>query len=51
MEAIWALGLFVIVALVLLLGDPVAITLGGVSLWFALAGWFAGWFEWLIAMC
>lgn len=45
MEAIWALGLFVSVALVLLLGYPVAITLGGVSLWFALIGWFAGWFD------
>ena len=40
MEALWALGLFVSVALVLLVGYPVAITLGGVSLWFALAGWY-----------
>ena len=45
MEALWALGLFVVVALVLLVGYPVAITLGGVSLWFALAGWLAGWFD------
>ncbi len=45
MEAFWALGLFVAVALVLLAGYPVAITLGGVSLWFALAGWTAGWFD------
>ncbi|MFK8011180.1 MAG: TRAP transporter large permease subunit [Marinicellaceae bacterium] len=45
MEAMWALGLFVTVALVLLIGFPVAITLGGVSLWFALIGWFAGWFD------
>ena len=45
MEIIWALGLFVAIALALLIGYPVAITLGGVSLWFALAGWFAGWFD------
>ena len=45
METIWALGLFVVVAIVLLAGYPVAITLGGVSLWFALAGWLAGWFD------
>jgi tripartite ATP-independent transporter DctM subunit len=45
MEGMWALGLFVVVALVLLVGYPVAITLGGVSLWFALAGWMAGWFD------
>lgn len=45
MEAVWALGLFVVVAAVLLMGFPVAFTLGGVSLWFALAGWFAGWFD------
>ena len=45
MEALWALGLFVVVATVLMLGFPVAFTLGGVSLWFALAGWFAGWFD------
>lgn len=45
MEAMWALGLFVTVAIVLLIGYPVAITLGGVSLWFALIGWFAGWFD------
>jgi tripartite ATP-independent transporter DctM subunit len=44
-EALWALGLFVVVAMVLLVGYPVAITLGGVSLWFALAGWLAGWFD------
>ena len=45
MEAFWALGLFVVVAAVLLVGYPVAITLGGVSLWFAFAGWLAGWFD------
>lgn len=45
MEVIWAAGLFVVVAAVLLLGFPVAFTLGGVSLWFALAGWLAGWFD------
>ena len=45
MEIIWALGLFVAIALALLIGYPVAIRLGGVSLWFALAGWFAGWFD------
>ncbi|MCF6317913.1 MAG: TRAP transporter large permease subunit, partial [Proteobacteria bacterium] len=45
MEAFWALGLFVTVALVLLVGYPVAITLGAVSLWFAFAGWLAGWFD------
>lgn len=45
MEAVWALGLFLVVAIVLLIGFPVAVTLGGVSLWFALAGWFAGWFD------
>jgi len=45
MEVMWALGLFIFVALVLLAGYPVAITLGGVSLWFALAGWLAGWFD------
>ncbi|MBL4659867.1 MAG: TRAP transporter large permease subunit [Alcanivoracaceae bacterium] len=45
MEAFWALGLFVVVATVLLAGYPVAITLGGVSLWFAFAGWLAGWFD------
>lgn len=45
MEALWALSLFVVVALVLLVGYPVAITLGGVSLWFALAGLLAGWFD------
>jgi tripartite ATP-independent transporter DctM subunit len=52
MEAFWAFGLFLVVALVLLLGFPVAFTLGGVSLWFALAGWMAGWldFSFLMAM-
>jgi TRAP-type mannitol/chloroaromatic compound transport system permease large subunit len=45
MEAMWAMGLFVTVSIVLLIGFPVAITLGGVSLWFALIGWFAGWFD------
>jgi len=52
MEAIWALGLFVVVAAVLLVGYPVAITLGGVSLWFALVGWLTGWFDsaFLLAM-
>ncbi len=45
MEALWALGLFVVVASVLMLGFPVAFTLGGVSLWFAFAGWLAGWFD------
>jgi len=45
MEVIWALGLFVVVAVVLLIGYPVAITLGGISLWFALAGWLTGWFD------
>ena len=45
MEAFWALGLFIFVAVFLLVGYPVAITLGGVSLWFALAGWLAGWFD------
>jgi tripartite ATP-independent transporter DctM subunit len=45
MDVVWALGLFIVVAMVLLLGYPVAVTLGGVSLWFALAGWFAGWFD------
>lgn len=52
MEAVWAFGLFIVVALVLLLGFPVAFTLGGVSLWFAFAGWMAGWldFSFLMAM-
>ncbi len=45
METFWALGLFVAAALALLAGYPVAITLGGVSLWFAFAGWLAGWFD------
>lgn len=45
MEIIWALGLFLVVALALLIGYPVAITLGGVSLWFAFAGWLSGWFD------
>ncbi len=45
MEAMWALSLFFVVAAVLLIGFPVAFTLGGVSLWFALIGYFAGWFD------
>lgn len=45
MESIWAFGLFAVVAAVLLIGYPVAFTLAGVSLWFALAGWIAGWFD------
>lgn len=50
MEAIWAFGLFIVVALVLLLGFPVAFTLGGVSLWFAFAGWMAGWLDFSFLM-
>ncbi len=45
MESIWAFGLFAVVASVLLIGFPVAFTLGGVSLWFAFAGYLAGWFD------
>jgi len=45
METMWALSLFFAVATVLLIGFPVAFTLGGVSLWFALLGYFAGWFD------
>ncbi len=45
MEAMWALSLFFVVAAVLLIGFPVAFTLGGVSLWFALIGYIAGWFD------
>lgn len=45
MEAWWALMLFVAVAAVLMMGYPVAFTLGGVSLWFALIGYFTGWFD------
>lgn len=45
MEAIFALGLFVAVAGVLMLGYPVAFTLAGVSLWFAGVGWLTGWFD------
>ena len=45
MEAVWALMLFVTVAAVLMLGYPVALTLGGVSLWFAGLGIITGWFD------
>ena len=45
MEALWALLLFVTVAGVLMLGYPVAVTLGGVSLWFAGIGILTGWFD------
>ncbi len=45
MEAFFALSLFIGVAAVLLLGYPVAFTLGGVSLWFALIGHWTGWFD------
>ncbi len=45
MEPVFAFGLFMAVALVLMLGYPVAFTLGGVSLWFALLGWLTGWFD------
>ncbi|WP_395374101.1 TRAP transporter large permease subunit [Marinicella sp. W31] len=45
MEALWALLLFVTVAAVLMLGYPVAVTLGGVSLWFAGIGILTGWFD------
>jgi len=50
MEAMWALSLFVVIAVALLVGFPVAFTLGGVSLWFALAGWLAGWFDFTFLM-
>ncbi len=45
MEAVFAFGLFVAVAALLMLGFPVAFTLAGVSLWFALLGWLTGWFD------
>lgn len=45
MEAWWALLLFVTVTGVLMAGFPVAFTLGGVSLWFALMGFVTGWFD------
>ena len=45
MEAWWALLLFVTVTGVLMAGFPVAFTLGGVSLWFALIGFLTGWFD------
>ena len=45
MEAWWALALFVAVTTVLMAGFPVAFTLGGVSLWFALIGYLTGWFD------
>jgi len=45
MEAWWALLLFITVTGVLMAGFPVAFTLGGVSLWFALFGILTGWFD------
>ncbi|MFC3192692.1 TRAP transporter large permease subunit [Marinicella sediminis] len=45
MEAWWALLLFITVTAVLMAGFPVAFTLGGVSLWFALIGFLTGWFD------
>ncbi len=45
MEAWWALLLFITVTGVLMAGFPVAFTLGGVSLWFALIGFLTGWFD------
>lgn len=45
MEAWWALLLFITVTGVLMIGFPVAFTLGGVSLWFALIGYLTGWFD------
>ncbi len=45
MEAWWALLLFIAVTGVLMAGFPVAFTLGGVSLWFALIGFLTGWFD------
>jgi tripartite ATP-independent transporter DctM subunit len=45
MEAWWALLLFISVTGVLMAGFPVAFTLGGVSLWFALIGFLTGWFD------
>jgi tripartite ATP-independent transporter DctM subunit len=45
MEAWWALALFITLTGVLMAGFPVAFTLGGVSLWFALIGFLTGWFD------
>ena len=45
MEAWWALLLFITVTGILMAGFPVAFTLGGVSLWFALIGFLTGWFD------
>ncbi len=45
MEAWWALLLFISVTGALMAGFPVAFTLGGVSLWFALIGFLTGWFD------
>ncbi len=45
MEAWWALLLFIAVTGTLMAGFPVAFTLGGVSLWFALIGFLTGWFD------
>jgi len=45
MPSLFAFGLFAAVAGVLMLGYPVAFTLAGVSLWFALIGWLTGWFD------
>lgn len=45
MEAWWGLLLFITVTGVLMAGFPVAFTLGGVSLWFALIGFLTGWFD------
>ena len=45
MEAWWALLLFISITGVLMAGFPVAFTLGGVSLWFALIGFLTGWFD------
>ncbi|MCX7554289.1 TRAP transporter large permease subunit [Marinicella sp. S1101] len=45
MEAWWALLLFMAVTGALMVGFPVAFTLGGVSLWFAFIGFITGWFD------
>lgn len=45
MEAWWALLLFMAVTGALMVGFPVAFTLGGVSLWFAFIGFVTGWFD------
>ncbi len=45
MQGVFAFGLFVAMAAILMLGYPVAFTLAGVSLWFALIGWLTGWFD------